>query len=45
MALMDAIIKAKPSSAKGTYLKRISLSTTMSPSVKVDPSPFMTTGK
>jgi len=45
MALMDAIIKAKPSSAKGTYLKKISLSTTMSPSVKVDPSPFMATSK
>jgi large subunit ribosomal protein L1 len=44
-ALIDAIIKAKPSSAKGTYLKKISLSTTMSPSVKVDPSPFMATGK
>ena len=31
------IIKLKPASSKGTYLKSISLSTTMGPGVKVDP--------
>jgi ribosomal protein L1, bacterial/chloroplast len=36
-ALLEAIIKLKPSSSKGTYLKGISLSTTMGPGVKVDP--------
>ena len=36
-ALVEAIIKLKPSSSKGTYLKSISLATTMGPGVKVDP--------
>jgi len=35
--LMAAIIKVKPSAAKGTYLKSISVSTTMGPGVKVNP--------
>ena len=34
-ALMDAIVKARPSSVKGQYLKSISLATTMGPGVKV----------
>ena len=38
--LMEAIIKAKPSSAKGVYLKSIYLSTTMGPSVKVNSLKF-----
>lgn len=37
-ALIDAIKRAKPTSAKGTYLKAITLSSTMGPGVKVDPS-------
>ena len=39
-AVIEAIVKAKPSTAKGTYLKKIAVSATMSPSVKVDPAPF-----
>jgi large subunit ribosomal protein L1 len=35
-ALVDALNKAKPAGAKGTYVKRISLSSTMGPGVKVD---------
>jgi large subunit ribosomal protein L1 len=36
-ALIEAIIKLKPASSKGTYLKSISLSTTMGPGIRVDP--------
>jgi len=39
-ALVDALNKAKPSGAKGTYVKRISLSSTMGPGVKVDLASF-----
>ncbi len=36
-ALMEAIKKAKPSGAKGTYIRKISVASTMGPGVKVDP--------
>ncbi|MHB8462733.1 MAG: 50S ribosomal protein L1 [Vulcanimicrobiaceae bacterium] len=36
--LMDAIVRAKPAASKGTYLKSITLTSTMGPGVKVDPS-------
>lgn len=35
--LMDAIIKAKPASAKGTYMKSVTVASTMGPGVKVNP--------
>ena len=35
--LADAILRAKPSTAKGTYLKSVFLTTTMGPSIKLDP--------
>ncbi|WP_304170843.1 50S ribosomal protein L1 [Phenylobacterium aquaticum] len=35
-ALVDALNKAKPSGAKGTYIKKISLSSTMGPGFKID---------
>lgn len=35
-ALMDALIKAKPAGAKGVFLKKISLASTMGPGVRVD---------
>jgi len=35
-ALLDAVQKAKPSGAKGSYLKRIAVSSTMGPGVKID---------
>lgn len=34
-AIMDAIIKAKPAAAKGTYLKSVAIATTMGPGIKV----------
>ncbi len=39
-ALVDAIQKAKPTGAKGTYLQRAALSSTMGPGVKVDVASF-----
>jgi large subunit ribosomal protein L1 len=36
LALVDALMKAKPSAAKGTYVKKISLSTTMGPGLRID---------
>ncbi len=37
-AFVEAVVKAKPAGAKGTYLQRIALSSTMGPGVKVDPA-------
>ncbi|MFX0548480.1 50S ribosomal protein L1 [Hathewaya histolytica] len=36
-ALMEAVIKAKPSAAKGQYVKSVAISSTMGPGVKVNP--------
>lgn len=35
-AFVDAVVKAKPTGAKGTYVKKVSVSSTMGPGVKVD---------
>jgi len=37
-AFIDAIQKAKPSGAKGTYVKKIAISSTMGPGVKIEPA-------
>lgn len=37
-AFMDSIIRARPASAKGTYLKGVSISSTMGPGVAIDPN-------
>ncbi len=36
LAFVDAVNRARPSGSKGTYVKRVSLSSTMGPSIKVD---------
>ena len=36
--LIDAIVRAKPSASKGTYLRSITLASTMGPGVKIDPA-------
>ncbi|WP_159593278.1 MULTISPECIES: 50S ribosomal protein L1 [Chelativorans] len=37
-AFADAVTKAKPSGAKGNYVKRVALTSTMGPGLKIDPS-------
>jgi large subunit ribosomal protein L1 len=39
MAVLDALVKARPAAAKGTYMRSITLSSTMSPGIKVAYSP------
>jgi|TARA_B110000467_G_scaffold6527_1_gene5841 large subunit ribosomal protein L1 len=39
-AVMDELTRAKPASSKGRYLKKITVSSTMGPGVKLDPSSF-----
>jgi large subunit ribosomal protein L1 len=40
-AFADAVQKAKPSGAKGTYIQRVAISSSMGPGVKVDPASVM----
>jgi len=39
-ALIETLVRLKPASAKGTYIRRISVSTTMGPGVSIDPKEF-----
>jgi large subunit ribosomal protein L1 len=40
-AVIDAIVKARPSGAKGRFVENIALAATMSPGITVDASPFL----
>lgn len=40
-AIMEALVKAKPAAAKGQYLKSVSISATMGPGVKINPTKVM----
>jgi large subunit ribosomal protein L1 len=37
-ALLDAILRAKPPASKGTYIKKVAVSTTMGPGIRIDPA-------
>ncbi len=37
-AVLEEILRAKPASAKGRYIKTVTLSSTMGPGIKIDPS-------
>jgi len=37
-ALIDAVAKAKPAASKGIYMKKVSVSTTMGPGIRIDPT-------
>jgi large subunit ribosomal protein L1 len=40
-ALIGALVRQKPSTAKGSYLRSITVSSTMGPGIKIDPAQFM----
>jgi len=42
LALVELLLKLKPTSAKGTYVKSVALSTTMGPSIRLDPVEVVT---
>ena len=39
-AFMDQIVRMKPASSKGVYVRNVSISSTMGPGVKIDPNPY-----
>jgi large subunit ribosomal protein L1 len=43
-ALLDAINRARPSGVKGTYIKKVTLSSTMGPGVKIDVASLVVAG-
>jgi len=43
-AFADAVVRAKPSGAKGTYVQRVAVSSTMGPGIKVEPNTVLAAG-
>jgi large subunit ribosomal protein L1 len=41
-AVIEAVVRARPATAKGRFVEGMSLSATMSPGITVDPSPYLT---
>ena len=44
-ALVNAVSRSKPSGAKGTFIKRVSISSTMGPGIKLDVSAVLGSGE
>src|SRR6204780_3656772 len=44
-ALITALVRQKPSTAKGSYLRSITVSSTMGPGIKIDPAEFLAAGE
>jgi large subunit ribosomal protein L1 len=44
-ALIGALVRQKPSTAKGSYLRSITVSSTMGPGIKIDPAQFLAAGE
>jgi large subunit ribosomal protein L1 len=40
-AVIEAVVRARPASAKGRYVEGVTMSATMSPAVRVDPAPYL----
>jgi large subunit ribosomal protein L1 len=40
-AVMEAVVKARPSTAKGAFIENVTLSATMLPGMRIDPTPFL----
>ena len=43
--LMNAVVRARPAAAKGQYLRKVAVSSTMGPSVHIDPSDAQALGE
>ncbi len=43
-AFADAVMKAKPSGAKGTFVERVAVTSTMGPGVKIEPTSLLSGG-
>jgi large subunit ribosomal protein L1 len=39
-SFMDSVVRARPAAAKGTYVRSVTLSSTMGPGIKVDPAGY-----